>query len=223
MRRSGAVATPVGSFASFKDFVRRGGHGAIVPCLRSAEPPLEVKRASLDDATSVLGQRLRGLDTLFEPDADAARQMAEAFVDSFDARHTNPRLPDLEYRLGSVPEADLPNAHHDAAYLDASALVGAAAFTSAATSLGPNQTRLRPQTALVAPRSATARHDELAAWRRATVSSLVARRFAERSAQEHGPQRHEGPVRRQMLIEVRVCLIWPGSLATPRRRAGNGA
>ena len=144
---------------------------------------------------------MRALDTLSELDGDAVRQLAEAFVDHFDTQHANMRLLDLEYRLGLAAEADLLKAYHDVAYVDASALVGATAFASVATRLGLNLTRLRPQAALVALRSATARLDEMVTMRRATVSTLVARRFAEVSAQGHGPQRHEGSVTRQMLID----------------------
>jgi SPP1 gp7 family putative phage head morphogenesis protein len=144
---------------------------------------------------------LRALESLSELDADAVRQMAEAFVDHFEAQHANLRLLDLEYRLGLAPEDDLLTAYHDVAYMDASTLVGATAFASVASRLGLNLTRLRPRAALVALRSATARLDELVALRRTTVSSYVARRFAELTAQGHGPQRHEGSVTRQMLID----------------------
>ncbi|MEZ5731779.1 MAG: hypothetical protein R3D97_05585 [Paracoccaceae bacterium] len=133
-------------------------------------------------------------------DADAIRQMAEAF-DHFEAQHANLGLLDLEYRLGLVPEDDLLKAYHDVAYMDASTLVGATAFASVASRLGLNLTRLRPRAALIALRSATARLDELVALRRTTVSSYVARRFSELTAQGHGPQRHEGSVTRQMLID----------------------
>jgi hypothetical protein len=93
---------------------------------------------------------IRALDTLSELDADAVRQMTEAFVDHFEAQHANLRLLDLEYRLGSVPEDDLLKAYH--AYKDASTLVGATAFASVASRLGLNLTRLRPRAALIALR-----------------------------------------------------------------------
>ena len=56
---------------------------------------------------------MRALDTLSELDADAVRQMAEAFVDHFEAQHANLHLLDLEYRLELAPEDDLLKAYHD--------------------------------------------------------------------------------------------------------------
>jgi SPP1 gp7 family putative phage head morphogenesis protein len=144
---------------------------------------------------------MRALDTLSELDADAVRQMAEAFADHFEAQHANLRLLDLEFRLGLAPEDDLLKTYHDVAYMDASTLVSATAFASVASRLGLDLTRLRPRAALIALRSATARLDELVAVRRTTVSSYVASRFSELKAQGHGPQRHEGSVTRQMLID----------------------
>jgi hypothetical protein len=144
---------------------------------------------------------IRALDTLSELDADAVRQMAEAFADHFEAQHANLRLLDLEYRLGLAPENDLLKAYYDVTYMDASTLVGATAFASVASRLGLNLTRLRPRAALISLRSATARLDEWVALRRTTVNSYVARRFSELTAQGHGPQRHEGSVTRQMLID----------------------
>lgn len=45
------------------------------------------------------------------------------------------------------------------------------------------------------------RFDGMIAMRRATVDTFVVRRFAELAAQGHGPQRHEGAVTRQMLVD----------------------
>ena len=51
----------MGSFVSLKDFVRDGGHGAVILSLRSVAPVLEVKQASLDDAATGFELRLRDL------------------------------------------------------------------------------------------------------------------------------------------------------------------
>jgi hypothetical protein len=51
----------MGSFVNFKDFVRHGGHGAVVLSLRSVEPVLEVKQASLDHTAIDFELHLRDL------------------------------------------------------------------------------------------------------------------------------------------------------------------
>lgn len=142
---------------------------------------------------------IRTFDAIVNLDAPTARNMAEAFVDYFDARHADARLLDLEYRLGFVPEDTLLRAYRDVAYRDASVTLGATALTTVGARLGVGLARLRPRDAIVTLRAAAARYDGLLEMRRATVSSYVSRRFAELETQGHGPQRHEGAVARQML------------------------
>jgi SPP1 gp7 family putative phage head morphogenesis protein len=144
---------------------------------------------------------LRAIDALAELDAETVRRLADAFVDHFEALHADLRLLDLEYRLGLASEETLLRAYRDVAYIDAATTLGATTFATVATRLGLNLTRLRPRDAFVALRSATARMETLLAVRRTTASAFVARRFAELEAQGHGPQRHEGAVTRQMLID----------------------
>lgn len=146
---------------------------------------------------------IRTIDTIIKLDAETARSMAEAFVDYFDARHSDLRLLDLEHRLGLASEESLLIAYRQVAYLDASVTLGAAALTTVASRLGIDVTRLRPRDAIVALRTAAARYDGMLGMRRATVVSYVSRRFADLSTQGHGPQRHEGAVTRAML-EARV-------------------
>lgn len=144
---------------------------------------------------------LRAVESLAGLDAETLRQLADAFVDHFGARHADLRLLDLEHRLGLVSEGILLRAYRDVAYLDGATALGATAFATAATRLGLDLTRLRPRGALVALRSATVRLETLLALRRKNVRDFVVRRFAELEAQGHGPQRHEGAVTRQMLID----------------------
>jgi hypothetical protein len=94
-------------------------------------------------------------------------------------------------------------AYRQVAYLDASVTLGATALTTVALRLGIGVARLRPREAIVALRSAAARYDGMLGMRRSTVANFVSRRFADLSAQGHGPQRHEGAVTRAML-EARV-------------------
>lgn len=144
---------------------------------------------------------LRAIDALAALDEETLRQLADAFVDHFEAQHADLRLLDLEYRLGLVSEETLLRAYQDVAYMDGATTLGTTAFATVATRLGLNLTRLRPRDAFVALRAATARMETLLAMRRTTASAFVARRFAELEAQGHGPQRHEGAVTRQMLID----------------------
>ena len=146
---------------------------------------------------------IRTIDTIIKLDAETARNMAEAFVDYFDASHADLRLLDLEHRLGLVPEEALLSAYRQVAYLDASVTLGANALTTVASRLGIGVARLRPRDAIVALRAAAARYDGMLGMRRATVVSYVSQRFADLSTQGHGPQRHEGAVTRAML-EARV-------------------
>jgi SPP1 gp7 family putative phage head morphogenesis protein len=146
---------------------------------------------------------IRAIETIINLDAETARNMAEAFVDYFDARHADLRLLDLEHRLGLIPEDALLSAYRQVAYLDASVTLGAAALTTVSARLGIGVARLRPRDAIVAVRTAAARYDGMLGMRRATVVTYVSRRFAELSTQGHGPQRHEGAVTRAML-EARV-------------------
>jgi SPP1 gp7 family putative phage head morphogenesis protein len=141
------------------------------------------------------------IDALTALDEETLRRQADAFVDHFDARHADLRLLDLEYRLGLASEETLLRAYREVAYMDGATTLGTTAFSTFATRLGINLTRLRPRDAFVALRSATARMETLLAIRRTNVSALVARRFAELEAQGHGPQRHVGAVTRQMLID----------------------
>jgi SPP1 gp7 family putative phage head morphogenesis protein len=144
---------------------------------------------------------LRAIESLARLDAETLRQLADAFVDHFDARHADLRLLDLEHRLGLVSEGTLLRAYREVAYLDGATALGATAFATAATRHGLDLTRLRPRRALVALRSATVRVETLLALRRNSVRDFVMRRFAELEVQGHGPQRHEGAVTRQMLID----------------------
>ena len=85
---------------------------------------------------------IRTFDTIVNLDAQTVRNMAQAFVDYFDARHADVRLLDLEHRLGLVPEDTLRRAYRDVAYLDASVTRGATAFTTVAARLGVGLTRI---------------------------------------------------------------------------------
>jgi SPP1 gp7 family putative phage head morphogenesis protein len=143
----------------------------------------------------------RAIDALAALDEETLRRLADAFVDHFDARHADLRLLDLEYRLSLASEETLLRAYRDVAYMDGATTLGTTAFATFATRLGINLTRLRPRDAFVALRPATARMETLLAIRRTNVSAFVARRFAELEAQGHGPQRHEGAVTQQMLID----------------------
>ncbi len=142
---------------------------------------------------------------LADLDAETVRQLSEAFVDYFDARHADLRLLDLEFRLGLASEDALLKAYRDVAYLDAATTLGGVALTTTLARLGVGVARLSPRAAIVGLRSAALRIDGMIAMRSATVDSFVARRFAELATQGHGPQRHEGAVTRQMLID-RVLL-----------------
>lgn len=142
---------------------------------------------------------LDAVQSLTELDAETAALIAEEFVDYFDAQHAELRLLDLEYRLGLTSEEALLAAYEEVAYLDASVLLGGTAFTTGAAKLGVNLGRLRPRNALLALRSARTRLDDLIAARRLEVGRFVDQRFAELSAQGHGPARHEGAVTTQML------------------------
>ena len=73
---------------------------------------------------------IRTFDTIVNLVVHTARNMAEAFVDYFDARAADVRLLDLERRLGLVPEDTLLRAYRDVAYLDASVTLGATALTT---------------------------------------------------------------------------------------------
>jgi hypothetical protein len=160
-------------------------------------PEEEAERLTMRDGL------IRTIDTIINLDAETARSMAEAFVDYFEARHTDLRLLDLEHRLGLVPEGSLLNAYRQVAYLDASVMLGATALTTVASRPGIGVARLRPRDAIVTLRKAAARYDGMPGMRRATVVTYVSRRFADLSTQGHGPQRHEGGVTRAML-EARV-------------------
>jgi SPP1 gp7 family putative phage head morphogenesis protein len=141
------------------------------------------------------------IQALADLDAETVRQLSEAFVDYFDARHADLRLLDLEYRLGLASEDALLKAYRDVAYLDAAATLGGAALTTSLARFGVGVVRLRPRGALVALRSAATRFDGMIAMRSATVDTFVARRFAELAAQGHGPGRHEGAVTNQMMVD----------------------
>ncbi len=105
---------------------------------------------------------------------------------NFEAQHSELRLLDLEYRLGLTSEEALLRAYEDLAYLDASVLLGGAAFTAGAAQLGINLTRLRPTAALNDLRAGRTRLDDLISTRSRELNALVARRFAELEAQGHG-------------------------------------
>uniref|UniRef100_UPI0035AE72FC hypothetical protein n=1 Tax=Paenirhodobacter enshiensis TaxID=1105367 RepID=UPI0035AE72FC len=139
--------------------------------------------------------------TLADLDAETVRQLSEAFVNYFDARHADLHLLDLEFRLGLASEDALLKACRDVAYLDAATTLGGVALTTTLARLGVGVARLPPRAAIVGLRSAALRIDGMIAMRSATVDSFVARRFAELATQGHGPQRHEGAVTRQMLID----------------------
>lgn len=141
------------------------------------------------------------IHALADLDAETVRLLSEAFVDYFDARHADLRLLDLEYRLGLASEEALLKAYHDVAYLDAATTLGGVALTTTLARLGVGVARLSPRAAMVGLRSAALRFDGMIAMRSATVDRFVARRFTELAAQGHGPQRHEGAVTRQMLID----------------------
>lgn len=142
---------------------------------------------------------IRTIDTIINLDAEAARSMAEAFVDYFEARHADLRLLDVEHRLGLVPEDSLLSAYRQVAYLDASVTLGATALTTVTSRLGIGVARLRPCDAIVALHTSATRYNGMLAMRRASVATYVSRRFADLSTQGHGPQRHEGAVTRQTL------------------------
>jgi SPP1 gp7 family putative phage head morphogenesis protein len=156
-------------------------------------PEEEAERLAMRDGL------IRTIDTIINLDAEAARNMADAFVEYFDSRHADLRLLDLEHRLGLIPEDALLSAYRQVAYLDASVTLGATALTTVASRLGIGVARLQPRDAIIALRTAAARYDGMLGMRRATVVTYVSRRFADLSTQGHGPQRHEGAVTRQML------------------------
>ena len=156
-------------------------------------PEEEAERIAMRDGL------IRTINTIINLDAETARNLAEAFVEYFDARHADLRLLDLEHRLGLVPEDALLSAYRQVAHLDASVTLGAAALTTVASRLGIGVARLRPRDSIVALRTAAARYDGILGMRRATVVTYVSQRFADLSTQGHGPQRHEGAVTRQML------------------------
>lgn len=166
-------------------------------------PEEEVERLAMREGL------IRTIDTIINLDAETARNMAEAFVDYFDARHADLRLLDLEHRLGLVPEDSLLSAYRQVAYLDASVTLGATALTTVASRLGIGVARLRPRNDIVALRTAAARYDGMLSMRRASVATYVSRRFADLSNQGHGPQRHEGAVTRAMLEARVLCGIDP--------------
>jgi Phage Mu protein F like protein len=144
---------------------------------------------------------VRAIDEIVDLDIETVRKLAEAFAEYFSARHADLRLLDLEHRLGFVSEDALLQAYREVAYMDGATTFGAAALTSVAARLGINLLRLRPREAILAIRSTAARYDGLLGARQAIVGSYVAQRFAELATQGHGPQRHEGAVTRQMLID----------------------
>ena len=156
-------------------------------------PEEEAERIAMRDGL------IRTINTIINLDAETARNLAEAFVEYFDARHADLRLLDLEHRLGLVPEDALLSAYRQVAHLDASVTLGATALTTVASRLGIGVARLRPRDAIVALRNAAARYDGILGMRRATVVTYVSQRFADLSTQGHGPQRHEGAVTGQML------------------------
>jgi hypothetical protein len=144
---------------------------------------------------------LDALERLSDLDRETAERIAEEAVAYFEAQHAELRLLDLEYRLGLTSEEALLRAYEDVAYLDASVLLGGTAFTAGAAKLGINLTRLRPTAALNALRAGRARLDNMINTRRREVEQIVEHRFYELIDEGHGPQRHEGAVTRQMLID----------------------
>jgi len=144
---------------------------------------------------------LDALERLAELDRETAEQIAEEAVAYFEAQHAELRLLDLEYRLGLTSEEALLRAYEDVAYLDASVLLGGTAFTAGAAKLGINLTRLRPTAALNALRAGRTRLDDMINARRREVMQIVNQRYADLFDQGHGPQRHDGDVTRQMLID----------------------
>lgn len=144
---------------------------------------------------------LDALERLAELDRETAEKIAEEAVAYFEAQHAELRLLDLEYRLGLTSEEALPRAYEDVAYLDASVLLGGTAFTAGAAKLGINLTRLRPTAALNALRAGRTRLDGMIDTRRREISQIVDHRFYELIDEGHGPQRHEGAVTRQMLVD----------------------
>lgn len=141
------------------------------------------------------------LERLAELDRETAERIAEETVAYYEAQHAELRLLDLEYRLGLTSEDALLRAYEDVAYLDASVLLGGTAFTVGAAKLGINLTRLRPTAALNALRAGRSRLDDLINTRRREVMQIVNQRYADLFDQGHGPQRHDGDVTRQMLID----------------------
>ena len=97
-------------------------------------------------------------------------------------------------RLGLAREADLLRAYEEVAYLDAPTLLGAASLGAATASLGISLVRLRPRAVIDVVRGATARLDADLHRRGAAARARIGRRFAELSAQGHGPRLHEGNV-----------------------------
>ncbi|MHA7852316.1 phage minor head protein [Roseovarius sp.] len=144
---------------------------------------------------------LDALERLAELDRETAEQIAQEAVAFFEAQHAELRLLDLEYRLGLTSEEALLRAYEDVAYLDASVLLGGTAFTAGAAKLGINLTRLRPTSALNALRAGRSRLDDMIDTRRREVMQIVNQRYADLFDQGHGPQRHDGDVTRQMLID----------------------
>ncbi|WP_227272197.1 hypothetical protein [Roseobacter weihaiensis] len=144
---------------------------------------------------------LDALERLAELDRETAEQIAEEAVAYFEAQHAELRLLDLEYRLGLTSEEALLRAYEDVAYLDASVLLGGTAFTAGAAKLGINLTRLRPTAALNALRAGRNRFDDMINTRRREITQIANKRYAELFDQGHGPQRHDGDVTRQMLID----------------------
>jgi SPP1 gp7 family putative phage head morphogenesis protein len=96
----------------------------------------------------------RAIDALAALDEETLRQLADAFVDHFDARHADLRLLDLEYRLGLASEETLLRVYRDVAYMDGATTLGTTAFATFAARLGINMTRLRPRDAFVVLRAA---------------------------------------------------------------------
>lgn len=141
------------------------------------------------------------LERLAELDRETSERIAEEAVAYFEAQHAELRLLDLEYRLGLTSEEALLRAYEDVAYLDASVLLGGTTFTVGAAKLGNNLTRLRPTAALNALRAGRTRLDDMIDTRRREATKIVEHRFYELINEGHGPQRHEGAVTREMLVD----------------------
>lgn len=140
-------------------------------------------------------------DAITNLDADTAVRMADAFAQHITTQHAELRQLDLEHRLGLVSEDTLLRAYRDVAYLDAATALGGAALTTAIGKVGVRLSKTRPRDAILSTMAAAARTRGALSTRRATTQTLIARRFAELEAQGHGPQRHEGAVTRQMLVD----------------------